>query len=181
MSSSVDEVLRRARAVRLAIFDVDGVMTDGTLYIGAEGEAFKAFNILDGHGVKMLQAAGVATAIISGRSSPAVLRRAAELAIPHVVQGASDKVAAFDRLRASLGLGEEACAFVGDDLPDLPVMERCGLAVAVANAVESVKAAAHYTTRAPGGRGAVREFCELVLRARGQLAAPGAVEAGRVA
>ncbi len=181
MSSSVDDVLRRAGAVRLAIFDVDGVMTDGTLYIGPEGEAFKAFNILDGHGVKMLQAAGVATAIISGRSSPAVLRRAAELAIAHVVQGASDKVAAFDRLRATLGLEAAQCAFVGDDLPDLPVMERCGFAVAVANAVDDVKSAAHYTTRAAGGRGAVREFCELVLRARGQLAAPGAVERGRLA
>lgn len=161
--------MRRARSVRLAIFDVDGVFTDGTLYIGAAGEAFKAFNILDGHGVKMLQAAGVAAAIISGRSSQAVAVRARELGIDHVVQGAGDKVAAFDRLRGALALEPDACAFVGDDLPDLPVMQRCGLAVAVANAVESVKAAAHYTTRASGGRGAVREFCEFVLRARGQL------------
>ncbi|HET9653700.1 MAG TPA: HAD-IIIA family hydrolase [Usitatibacter sp.] len=156
--------------MRLAIFDVDGVMTDGTLYIGGEGEAFKAFNILDGHGVKMLQSAGIATAIISGRSSEAVLRRAAELSIAHVVQGAGDKVAAFEALVARLGVEPAACAFVGDDLPDLPVMRRCGLAVAVANAVEAVKSAAHYVTRAPGGRGAVREFCELVLRAQGQPA-----------
>lgn len=165
----------RARAVRLAIFDVDGVMTDGTLYIGPQGESFKAFNILDGHGVKMLQSAGVATAIISGRASEAVAWRAKELAIAHVVQGASDKVAEFDRLLASLALAPEACAFVGDDLPDLPVMTRCGLAVAVANAADGVKAAAHYVTRASGGRGAVREFCELVLRAQGQLAAHSAV------
>ena len=165
----------RARAVRLAIFDVDGVMTDGTLYIGPQGESFKAFNILDGHGVKMLQSAGVATAIISGRASEAVAWRAKELAIAHVVQGASDKVAEFDRLLASLALAPEACAFVGDDLPDLPVMTRCGLAVAVANAADGVKAAAHYVTRASGGRGAVREFCELVLRAQGQLAALSAV------
>jgi 3-deoxy-D-manno-octulosonate 8-phosphate phosphatase (KDO 8-P phosphatase) len=171
----VDELTRRARAVRLAIFDVDGVMTDGTLFIGAGGELFKAFNILDGHGVKMLQQAGVAAAIISGRSSEAVARRAAELAIAHVVQGSSDKVDAFDVLIASLALEPEQCAFVGDDLPDLAVMRRCGLAVAVANAADAVKSAAHYVTRASGGKGAVREFCELVLRAQGQLAGETAV------
>jgi len=169
------ELEARARAVRLAIFDVDGVMTDGTLYIAGDGEAFKAFNILDGHGVKMLQAAGVATAIISGRSSQAVARRAAELSIPHVVQGAGDKLAAFEALVARVGVAPAQCAFIGDDLPDLPVMGACGLAVAVANAVDAVKAAAHYVTRAHGGRGAVREFCELVLRAQGQLAAARAV------
>ena len=163
------DVAARARAVRLAIFDVDGVLTDGTLYIGAQGEAFKAFNILDGHGLKMLQAAGVATAIISGRTSPAVARRAEELAIAHLVQGSADKVADFERLIAAIGVGREACAFVGDDLPDLAVMGACGFAVAVANAADEVKQAAHYVTRASGGRGAVREFCELVLRAQGQL------------
>ena len=171
MSSSRDELIARARAVRLAIFDVDGVMTDGTLYIGPAGEALKAFNILDGHGVKMLQSAGIAAAILSGRSSEAVAHRARELAIAHVVQGAGDKVAAFERLRAGLGIDAAACAFVGDDLPDLEVMRRCGLAVAVAGAVDAVKDAAHYVTRAAGGRGAVREFCELVLRAQGRLGA----------
>jgi 3-deoxy-D-manno-octulosonate 8-phosphate phosphatase (KDO 8-P phosphatase) len=165
----------RARRVRLAVFDVDGVMTDGTLYIGPRGEEFKAFNILDGHGVKMLQSAGIATAIISGRSSEAVARRAAELAIAHVAQGCADKAAEFEALRARLGLEAEACAFVGDDLPDLAVMRRCGLAVAVANAAQAVKDAAHYVTRAHGGRGAVREFCEVVLRAQGQLGAAAAV------
>ncbi len=171
----MDDLTRRARAIRLAIFDVDGVMTDGTLFIGAEGELFKAFNILDGHGVKMLQQAGVAAAIISGRSSAAVTRRAKELAIAHVVQGSSDKVDAFDALIASLALEPDQCAFVGDDLPDLPVMRRCGLAVAVANAADAVKSAAHYVTRASGGKGAVREFCELVLRAQGQLTGETAV------
>ena len=166
----MDGVAARARAVRLAIFDVDGVMTDGTLFIGAQGEAFKAFNILDGHGMKMLQSAGVATAIISGRSSEAVARRAAELGIEHVVQGSSDKVAAFEALIAMLDLAPEQCAFVGDDLPDLAVMRRCGFAVAVANAAEAVKSAAHYVTRASGGRGAVREFCELVLAAQAEPA-----------
>ena len=168
-------VAERARGLKLAIFDVDGVMTDGTLYIGAAGEAFKAFNILDGHGVKMLQAGGIATAIISGRASEAVARRAAELGIAHVVQGCADKVAAFEKLRAELGFEAAACAFMGDDLPDLPVMQRCGLAVAVANAVDAVKQSAHYVTRASGGRGAVREFCEMVLAARGQLGAAATV------
>jgi 3-deoxy-D-manno-octulosonate 8-phosphate phosphatase (KDO 8-P phosphatase) len=175
VSAAEAALLERARGVRLAIFDVDGVMTDGTLYIGAQGEAFKAFNILDGHGMKMLQAAGVATAIISGRSSEAVARRAAELSVAHVVQGSADKVADFERLIASVGVAAKSCSFVGDDLPDLAIMQRCGLAVAVANAVDAVKQGAHYVTRASGGKGAVREFCELVLRARGQLEAVSAV------
>lgn len=160
------ELAERARRLRLAIFDVDGVMTDGTLYIGAEGEAFKAFNILDGHGLKMLREAGIATAIISGRSSPAVERRARELSIGHVVQGCDDKVAAFEKLCGEAGVEASGCSFMGDDLPDLAVMRRCGLAVAVANAVEAVRASAHYVTRAHGGRGAVREFCDLVIAAR---------------
>ncbi|HUL96631.1 MAG TPA: HAD-IIIA family hydrolase [Usitatibacter sp.] len=167
--------MQRARAVRLAIFDVDGVMTDGTLFIGAQGEAFKAFNIQDGHGVKMLQAAGIATAIISGRSSESVLRRAAELHVAHVVQGSSDKARSFDELIASLGVEANACAFMGDDLPDLPVLRRCGFAVAVANACDAVKSAAHYVTRASGGKGAVREFCDLVLRAQGRAESEAAL------
>ena len=165
----------RARAVRLAIFDVDGVMTDGTLYLGADGEAFKAFNILDGHGLKMLREAGVATAILSGRKHAAVGRRAKELSIDHVVQGRSDKVPEFEKLIKRLKLEAQACAYVGDDLPDLPVLRRCGLAVAVANAVEAVKAEAHYVTRAAGGRGAVREVCDMILAARGQLGGAAAV------
>jgi 3-deoxy-D-manno-octulosonate 8-phosphate phosphatase (KDO 8-P phosphatase) len=169
------DLTARARAVRLAIFDVDGVLTDGTIYLGARGEAFKAFNILDGHGLKMLREAGVATAILSGRKHAAVERRAKELSIDHVVQGRPDKLPEFERLLKRARVGAEACAYVGDDLPDLAVMRRCGLAVAVANAVDAVKAEAHYVTRAAGGRGAVREFCDLVLRARGQLAGPEAV------
>lgn len=169
------DAVERARAVRLAIFDVDGVMTDGTLLIGPQGEIAKRFNILDGHGVKMLQHAGIATAIISGRSSEAVAWRARELSIEHVVQGSSDKVADFERLRSRLAIEAAACSFMGDDLPDLAVMQRCGFAVAVANAVEAVKRTAHYVTQASGGRGAVREFCDFVLRARGQLADRSAV------
>jgi len=165
----VRDLSERARRLRLAIFDVDGVLTDGTIWMGPQGEAFKAFNILDGHGLKMLQASGIATAILSGRESEAVARRARELSIAHVVQGADDKLAAFEGLLAAAGCTAHACAFVGDDLPDLAVMRRCGFAVAVANAVDAVKEAAHYVTRAHGGRGAVREFCDLVLAARAQL------------
>jgi 3-deoxy-D-manno-octulosonate 8-phosphate phosphatase (KDO 8-P phosphatase) len=164
------DAVQRARGLRLAIFDVDGVMTDGTLFIGPQGEIAKPFNILDGHGLKMLQHAGIACAIISGRSSEAVAYRARELSIEHVVQGCADKVADFERLCTRLSVDAQACSFLGDDLPDLAVMERCGLAVAVANAVEAVKRAAHMVTTASGGRGAVREFSDFVLRARGQLA-----------
>jgi 3-deoxy-D-manno-octulosonate 8-phosphate phosphatase (KDO 8-P phosphatase) len=164
----VVDVAGRARVLRLAIFDVDGVLTDGALYFDAKGEAFKRFNILDGHGLKLLQKAGVATAILSGRKSRAVTKRAGELAIEHVIQGAGDdKMPAFERLLKKLRLDAASCSYMGDDLQDLPVMRRCGLAVAVANAVDEVKAEAHYVTRATGGRGAVREFCDLVLRARG--------------
>src|SRR5690349_11457064 len=133
-----EDLKERARAVRLAIFDVDGVMTDGTLYIGPEGESFKACNILDGHGLKMLQGAGIAVAIISGRSSRAVEHRAKELGIAHVAQGVGDKVAEFEKLATKLGVAHEACSFMGDDVPDLAVMQRCGFAVAVSNAVEAV-------------------------------------------
>ena len=159
----------RARRVRLAIFDVDGVMTDGTLWFGARGEALKAFNIQDGNGLKLLQKAGIGTAIISGRKSAAVAVRAKELAIAHVIQGTGDdKIPAFEKLLKKAGLAADACSFMGDDIQDLAIMARCGFAVAVANAVEEVKASAHYVTRAHGGRGAIREFSDLVRRAQGR-------------
>jgi 3-deoxy-D-manno-octulosonate 8-phosphate phosphatase (KDO 8-P phosphatase) len=168
-----DDVLERARAVRLAIFDVDGVWTDGTLWFGPRGEALKAFNILDGHGIKLLMKAGVRTAIISGRKSPAVAARARELSVHHVIQGVGDdKVPAFEKLVAKLKLGESLCSYMGDDIQDLAVMRRCGFAVAVVNAVDEVKAHAHYVTRAHGGRGAIREFCDLVLAAQGKAPEP---------
>ncbi len=157
----------RARGVRLALFDVDGVLTDGRLWYGPDGEAMKAFHILDGHGLKMLAASGVATGLLSGRRSGAAAARASELGLAHVILGVDDKLAHFERLAASLGLDASQCAFVGDDLPDLPVLRRCGLAVAVANAVAEVKAEAHLVTGAAGGAGAVREFCEFVMRAQG--------------
>ena len=164
-----EQVTQRARRVRLAIFDVDGVMTDGTLWFGPRGEALKAFNILDGHGIRLLHKAGIDTAIISGRKSAAVARRAKELAIAHVIQGTGDdKVPAFERLLKKAGVTADACSFMGDDIQDLPLMARCGFGVAVANAMDEVKAKAHYVTRARGGRGAVREFSDLVRRAQGK-------------
>ncbi len=164
----------RAREIRLALFDVDGVLTDGRLYYGPQGEAMKAFNILDGHGLKMLAGTGVATGLLSGRRSDAAAARASELGLAHVILGADDKLARFEALRAELGLDAAQCAFVGDDLPDIPVLARCGFAVAVANAVPEVKAVAHWVTGAAGGQGAVREFCEFVMRAQGTLeGAPG--------
>jgi len=166
---------KRARAIRLAVFDVDGVLTDGTIYMGPQGEMLKAFNILDGHGLKLLHEDGIATSILSGRKSAMVATRAKELGLASVHQGVSDKVARLTSILRAHKADLASCAYMGDDLPDLEVMRRCGLAVAVANAVEQVKQGAHYVTRAAGGRGAVREFCELVLRARGQLGTSAAV------
>lgn len=162
-----EDVLQRALRVRLAIFDVDGVLTDGTLYFGPRGELMKAFHIQDGHGLKLLQKAGVVTAILSGRKSAAVSLRAKELGIPHVIQGTGDdKIPEFEKLVKKLKLREEQCSFMGDDIQDLPVMRRCGLAAAPSNAIESVKSAAHYVASAHGGRGAVRELCDLMVRAQ---------------
>ena len=162
-------LLQRAKAVRLAIFDVDGVLTDGRLYFLADGSEFKTFNTLDGHGIKMLIASGVQTAIISGRSSPVVERRAANLGIQHLIQGREDKLVVLEQLLGELGLGYEEVAYLGDDLPDLPVIRRVGLGMAVASADAFVRQHAHGITSAAGGAGAAREFCELILRAQGTL------------
>lgn len=166
----------RARSVRLAAFDVDGVMTDGTLFIGAQGEAFKPFNILDGHGLKLLQAARITVAIVTGRKSDAVAWRAKELGIQEVAQGVQDKRATLSAIAARHGASLAECAFMGDDLADLEVMRHCGLAVTVPNGVAEVKAVAHHVTGTQGGHGAVREFCDLLLRLRGQLGGAEAVE-----
>lgn len=171
MPVAAADALTRARGVRLALFDIDGVLTDGRLYFGPGGEALKVFHTLDGHGLKLLAMGGVATGLLSGRHSEAAAARARELRIPHVLLGVEDKLARFETLRAELRLEAAQCAFVGDDLPDLPVMQRCGLAVAVANAVDEVKACAHLVTQASGGQGAVREFCDFLLRAQGSAPA----------
>ena len=163
----MQELYERAQRVRVAIFDVDGVLTDGTLYYLPSGEEIKAFNVLDGHGMKMLQESGVKLAIISSRSSPCVEERARNLGIDLVYQGAGDKRAALDALLARCALAADACSFIGDDVADLPVMRRCGFAASVPDAPAYVRWAAHYVTRARGGQGAARELCELIMRAQG--------------
>ena len=164
-------LLQRARQVRLAIFDVDGVLTDGRLYFLADGSEFKTFNTLDGQGIKMLMRSGVRTAIISGRKTPVVEKRARDLGIQHLYQGREDKLVVLDELLAELGLHYEQVAYLGDDLPDLPVIRRVGLGMAVASADPFVRQHAHGVTQARGGEGAAREFCELILRAQGNLEA----------
>lgn len=162
-------VLERARRVRLVIFDVDGVLTDGRLYLSDDGTELKSFHIRDGHGIKLLRQAGIECAIISGRHSLAVMRRMQELGVQHVYQGVEDKVVALEELLAKLELTLEQVAHVGDDVLDLPVMGRVGLAVAVQDADGFVKRHAHWQTDKPGGMGAAREVCELVLDAQGKL------------
>ena len=154
--------------VRLVAFDIDGVFTDGRFYLSDEGIESKAFHTQDGYGIRKLLDAGIAVAVISGRSSGAVAKRMAELKVRHVVQGCSDKVAALDEIIAKLGISTADCAYVGDDIPDLPVMKHIGFPIAVANAVPAVRELCGYTTTAGGGFGAVREVCELVLAATGQ-------------
>jgi 3-deoxy-D-manno-octulosonate 8-phosphate phosphatase (KDO 8-P phosphatase) len=160
------EVLRRARGVRLMIFDVDGVLTDGTLWYGPRGEELKAFSAHDGHGIKLLAAAGVAIALLSGRRSKAVALRARELGITKVFQGVDDKLAVFQKLLKSEKLTPESAGFMGDELVDLPVLERCGFACAPREAPQAVRGRVHYVTAAPAGRGAVRELCDLLVAGR---------------
>jgi len=152
--------------IELVILDVDGVLTDGRLYFAARGEALKVFHVRDGHGIKLLLAAGVAVAAFSGRRSAAAAARLRELGVPHVVQACSDKVAALERLTRRLHLDPLNCACLCDDTPDLPLMSAVGVAGAVADAHPVVLAAAHWVARTDGGRGAVRELCDALLRAR---------------
>jgi len=167
--ADLDVALQRAKGLKLMIFDVDGVMTDGTLYYSERGEELKAFNIQDGHGIKMLRQYGVEVALITARKSRAVELRAANLGLTHLYQGVEDKRAAYAALLAQLGLAPEQSGCMGDDLLDLPLLTRCGFAATVPAAPEALKLRAHYVTRAQGGRGAVREVCEFILGAQGSL------------
>lgn len=163
------DVYELARAVRLAVFDVDGIMTDGRLYYSERGEELKVFDVRDGHGLKMLQESGVQLALITSRSSRAVALRAENLGIRHVYQGVGSKLSTLRMLLAELNLEPAAVSFMGDDFVDLPVMRSCGFACTVPEAPQEVRDVAHYVTRATGGRGAVRETCELILRAQGNF------------
>ena len=160
----------RAAAVELLLLDVDGVLTDGSVVYADDGTELKRFHVRDGSGLKLWHAAGKRSAIVSGRKSVAVARRAAELGIDPVLQGREEKTAAFEEVLARYGFAPEQVCAVGDDLPDLPVLRRCGLAVAVSDACPEVRDAAHIVTTASGGRGAVREAVEWVLKAQGRWA-----------
>ncbi len=167
--SASPEVLARAAKVKLVVFDVDGVLTDGRLLLGDNGVEYKAFHSRDGHGMKMLRRTGVELAVITGRRSQVVADRMASLGITHVHQGHASKPPVFEKLISDLGLTEEQSAYVGDDVVDLGIMARVGLAVAVANAHPLVLEQAHWHTRSDGGRGAAREVCDLIMHAHGTL------------
>jgi 3-deoxy-D-manno-octulosonate 8-phosphate phosphatase (KDO 8-P phosphatase) len=164
--SDVESLYPALRRIHLLVLDVDGVLTDGRLFYGAKGEALKVFHVRDGHGIKQLTGAGITVAIISGRKSAAVARRARELGIRHVQQGAKDKLAALTRLVKSRKVLLEHCACVGDDTPDAPMLQVAGVAIAVADAHPDALAAADLVTSRPGGHGAVREICDWILDAR---------------
>lgn len=165
----MQDILEKAKQIKLVVFDVDGVLTDGALFLGDDGQEYKAFHSRDGHGMKMLQATGVEIGIITGRTSRVVELRMESLGIRHVYQGQLDKRPAYDRLKQELGLSDSQIAYVGDDVVDLPLLTRAGLAVAVQDAHPLVKQHAHWQTPSAGGRGAARDVCELVMEAQGQL------------
>jgi 3-deoxy-D-manno-octulosonate 8-phosphate phosphatase (KDO 8-P phosphatase) len=159
--------LAKLQAIQLAIFDVDGVLTDGGLRYGASGEELKVFNTLDGHGLKMLAESGVSVAIISGRTSKALERRAKDLGIKHLVMGVADKSVAYRAILKKLKLDEKQVASIGDDIVDLPILLHCGFSAAVPGAPADVKSRVDIVTKHYGGHGAAREFCEIIMRAQG--------------
>ena len=161
------EAAEKARAVRLLVLDVDGVLTDGRLIYADDGSEAKAFDVKDGHGIKLLQRSEVAVAIVTGRTSGVVEHRARNLGIELVYQGMLDKTRALDDIIEKTGLDAGELAYVADDVVDIPFMRKVGFAVAVADATDEVRARADYVTTRPGGRGAVREVCELILKAQG--------------
>lgn len=165
----MQDIMAKAARIQWVVFDVDGVLTDGSLIFGPEGEEYKAFNSRDGHGMKMLQKYGVGIAIITGRTSGCVAHRMKGMGIERVYQGHLEKLPAFETMVAELGVALEQIAYVGDDVVDLPIMRRVGLAIAVQDAHPLVKKHAHWQTPSVGGRGAGRDVCELIMEARGVL------------
>lgn len=161
------QIQERAKKVRLAIFDVDGVLTDGTLFYGPNGTEVKNFHVHDGQGMKLLQQSGVAIGIITLRLSDVVAKRMLDLGIKHVYQGQTDKVIAYEDLKKKLGLNDDEIAYVGDDLPDIAVIQRVGLGITVSSAPEIMHQHAHWVTKAPGGLGAAREVCDFIMHAQG--------------
>lgn len=163
----MEEALKKAKNIKLIIFDVDGVLTDGSLFYGDDGQEYKAFNSRDGHGMKMLQQTGVQIAIITGRTSEVVLHRMKNLKVQHIYQGRLEKLPAFEELINKLGIEPEHVAYVGDDVVDLPIMIRVGLAMTVPGAHDLAKQHAHWITTQPAGAGAAREICEMIMKAQG--------------
>lgn len=161
--------VERAREVRLMIFDVDGVLTDGRIYYTDSGDEMKSFSTLDGHGIRMLMASGVGVAILTGRRSDVVTHRMRNLGIATVLQGVEDKRSAFAELAASKGLGHAACGYMGDDVVDLPVLTRCGFAASTREAPEIVRSRVHFVATEPAGSGAAREVCEMLMRSQNTL------------
>lgn len=160
------EIIEKAKKIQCVICDVDGVLTDGLLYIDNYGNELKAFHIHDGVGLKLLMAAGIEVAIITTSRNAVIDHRMQQLGIHHYFMGQLDKQAAYQQLKSRLNLNDDAFAYIGDDLPDLPIIRQVGLGVAVANAVTPVKEFANWHTQLPGGRGAVRELCDLILNAQ---------------
>ncbi len=167
----MNDVLLKARDIKLVIFDVDGVLTDGGLFLGDDGQEYKAFHSRDGHGLAMLMQTGMQVGIITGRSSDVVRLRMESLGIVHVYQGHRDKIPPYEELKEKLGLDDADIAYVGDDVVDLPIMRRVGLAIAVQDAHPFVKQHAHWQTEHRGGRGAGRDVCEMIMEAQGTLQA----------
>jgi len=184
LARTSDALRERLARIKLMVFDVDGVLTDGSLWYGEQGEVFKRFSALDGHGLKMLTTSGIKVALVTGREGPIVDRRAAELGLGDVLQNVRDKGAALNELVARYRLTVEESGFMGDDLIDLPAMQRAGFAASVPNAPAYVTQAAHWVATASGGQGAARECCDLILAAQGRLGhffqpgllGPGAVQ-----
>lgn len=170
MPAYPEDVLARARRIRLIGFDVDGTLTDGRLLYGNDGEIAKAFQVQDGMGLTLLRHAGIATAFVTARNSPMVARRAADLRIEHVHIGEREKLACMQRIALGMGIGMDEVAFVGDDLPDLATLRACGLAIAPANGHAWALDAAHWVTPRKGGKGAGRDACDLLLHAQGHVA-----------
>lgn len=164
----LEDATARAAKLRVMVFDVDGVLTDGGLRYGPAGETFKTFDSLDGHGLKLLAEAGIVTAIITGRKSDIIAKRAADLGVAHVYQGVHDKRVAFEDLCNKLSVSAQACGHIGDDWPDLPVLTRVGFAACPANAHVEVQSRCHWIASARGGNGAARELCDFILHAQGR-------------
>lgn len=164
----IRDIERRAARIRLLLMDCDGVLTDGRITLMSDGDEEKSFHTRDGHGLVLLHRAGLRSGIISGRTSSLVERRARELGMAYVKQGTWDKIKEFEEVLREAEVEEEEVAFIGDDVTDIPLMQRSELAVAVADAAPETRNAAHYVTQLPGGFGAVREVCEIILKAQGR-------------